>query len=133
VPALIRTREPAVARPGPPRAAAAAVILTAVSIALFAALSASGDRAIVAPIGPGGPFADLHHRLAPDLVAAACWLAAACGGLGLVAGLAAVRQGWRPRPGLVLAACAAAAVVFVSMCRITRNTAGSSFSATTPG
>ena len=31
----------------------------------------------------------------------------------MVAGLAAVRQGWRPRPGLVLAACAAAAVVFV--------------------
>ena len=114
MPALIRLREPALARPGPPRAAAAtAVILTALSIGLFAALSASGDRAIVAPIGPGGPFADLHHGLAPNVVKAGCWLAAACGGVGLVAGLAAVRQGWRPRPGLVLAACAAAAVVFV--------------------
>jgi hypothetical protein len=102
-----------VVRPGPRRAAAAAVILTALSIAVFAALSASGDRAIVAPIGPAGPFADLHYRLAPSLVKAGCWLAAACGGAGVMAGLAAVRQGWRPRPGLVLAACAGASVVFV--------------------
>jgi hypothetical protein len=102
VAALVRRREPALARPGPRLAAAAAVILTALSIAVF-----------VAPIGPGGPFADLHHGLALDVVTAACWLAAACGGAGVVAGLAAVRQGWRPRPSLVLAACAAATVLFV--------------------
>ncbi len=87
--------------------------MTALSIAVFAALSASGDRAIVAPIGPAGPFVDLHYRLAPVLMKAACWLAAACGGAGVMAGLAAARHGWRPRPGLVLAACAAATVVFV--------------------
>ncbi|MGD0698494.1 MAG: hypothetical protein ABSA02_01280 [Trebonia sp.] len=87
--------------------------MTALSIAVFAALSASGDPAIVAPIGPAGPFADLHYRLAPVLIKAACWLAAVCGGAGVLAGLAAVRHGWRPRLGLVLAACAAATVVFV--------------------
>ena len=113
MPALVRPRESAVVRPGPQRAVAAAVVLTALSVALFAALSASADHAIVAPVGPGGPFADLHHGLAPVVVKAACWLAAACGGAGMVAGLAAVRQGWRPRPGLVLAACAAATVVLV--------------------
>jgi Glycosyltransferase family 87 len=113
LPALLSPREPTVLRLRTQRAAAAASILTTVSIAVFAALSASGDGAIVAPIGPSGPFADLHLRLAPVLVKAACWLAAACGGAGVMAGLAAVRHGWRPRPGLVLAACAAAAVVFV--------------------
>lgn len=93
--------------------AAAATVLTGVSIAVFAVLSASGDRAIVAPIGPAGPYADLHHHLAPALVKAACWLATAAGGAGVLTGLAAARRGWRPRPGLVLAACAAAAAVFV--------------------
>jgi hypothetical protein len=87
--------------------------MIALSIAVFAALSATGDRAIVAPIGPAGPFVDRHHWLAPELVKVACWFAAACGGGGVLAGLAAVRYGWRPRPGLVLAACAAVAVVFV--------------------
>ena len=87
--------------------------MTALSVVVFAALSASGDRAIVASIGPAGPFADLHYRLAPVLVKAACWLAAVSGGAGLVTGLAAVRQGWHPRPGLVLAACAVLTVVFV--------------------
>jgi hypothetical protein len=112
-PVLLGRREPAAARLLPQPAAAAAVIMTAISIAVFAVLSASGDRAIVAPIGPGGPFADLHIRLAPVLMRTGCWLAAACGGVGVMAGLAAVRRGWRPRPGLVLAACAVVAVLFV--------------------
>jgi hypothetical protein len=110
---LTRPREPAISRLLRQHAAAAALIMTTLSIVVFAALSASGDRAMVAPIGPAGPFADLHYRLAPVLVKAACWLAAGCGGVGVIAGLAAVRRGWRPRPGLVLAACAAATVVFV--------------------
>jgi hypothetical protein len=112
-PVLLGQREPAAPRLRPQRAAAAAVIMIALSIAVFAALSASGDPAIVAPIGPSGPFADLHYRLAPALMKAACWLAAGCGGSGVLAGLAAVRGGWRPRPGLVLAASAAVAVLFV--------------------
>jgi len=87
--------------------------MTAVSIAVFAALSASGDQAIVAPIGPGGPYISLHHAVTPWLMKAACWLAAAAGGAGVLAGLAAVRRGWRPRPGLILAACAVATVVLV--------------------
>jgi hypothetical protein len=91
----------------------AAVVLTTLSIVVFAALSASGDRAIVAPIGPAGPYADLHIQLAPNLVKIGCWLAAVCAGAGVMAGLAAVRQGWRPRPGLVLAAAAVATVAFV--------------------
>jgi hypothetical protein len=114
VPALLDAADRAAPRP-PARQvlAAAAVTLTAVSVAVFAALAASGDRAIVAPLGPGGPFADLHHPLAPAVLKAACWFAAAAGGAGVVTGLAAVRRGWRPRPGLILAACVAATVVLV--------------------
>jgi len=40
--------------------------------------------------------------MAPALMKAACWLAAAGGGAGVVTGLAAVRRGWRPHPGLLL-------------------------------
>ena len=112
--ALVRPRAPAVPRaPWQRLLAAVALTMTTVSIVVFAALSASGDRAIVAPIGPAGPFADLHSTLAPQLVKAACWLAAATGGTGVAAGLAAARRGWRPRPGLLLAACTAAVAVFV--------------------
>ena len=85
--------------------------MTCLSVAVFAALSASGDPAILAPIGPAGPFADLHHQVAPALMKAACWLAAAGGGAGVVTGLAAVRRGWRPHPGLLLAACSAVTLV----------------------
>ena len=113
LPALLNPQKRAVLRPDARVLATAAVIMTGLSIVVFAALSASGGPAIVAPIGPAGPFADLHHALPPLLMKAACWLAAATGGAGVLAGLAAVRRGWRPRPGLVLAACAAAAVVFV--------------------
>jgi alpha-1,6-mannosyltransferase len=112
--ALVRPRAPAVPRaPRQRLLAAVALTLTTVSIVVFAALSASGDRVIVAPSGPPGPFADLHSTLAPQLVKAACWLAAATGGAGVAAGLAAARRGWRPRPGLLLAACTAAVAVFV--------------------
>ena len=61
--ALVRPRAPAVPRaPWQRLLAAVALTMTTVSIVVFAALSASGDRAIVAPIGPAGPFADLHSR-----------------------------------------------------------------------
>lgn len=114
LPALADPRDRAVPRPSVPHAlATAAVLTTALSIAVFAAVSASGDRAIVAPIGAAGPFIDLHHTLTPHLIKAACWLAAVAGAAGVLTGLAAVRRGWRPRPGLVLAACAAATVVLV--------------------
>ena len=93
--------------------AAAAVLLTALSVAVFAAVSACGDPAIVAPIGAAGPFVDLHHTLTPAMMKAVCWVAAVTGGAGVTAGLAAVRRGWRPRSGLILAACAVATVVFV--------------------
>jgi hypothetical protein len=59
--ALVRPRERVVVRPGPRRPAAAAVILTALSAAVFAAPSASGDRASSRGAGPGaaraGPVA----------------------------------------------------------------------------
>jgi hypothetical protein len=114
LPALLRPREPAPPQPYAQRVlAASAVIVTAVSIAVFAAVSASGDQAIVAPIGPGGPYISLHEALTPWLMKAVCWVAAATGGAGVLAGLAAVRRGWRPRPGLILAACAVATVVLV--------------------
>jgi hypothetical protein len=87
--------------------------MTALSIAVFAGLAASGNRAIVAPTGPAGPYADLHHALTRTMLKGACWLAAASGGGGVVAGLAAARHGWRPRPSLVLTACAVATAVFV--------------------
>jgi hypothetical protein len=113
LPALLHPAKRPVPRPDARVLAAAALIMIGLSIVVFAALSATGGRAIVAPIGPADPFVDLHHRLPPLLMKTACWLAAAAGGAGVLAGLAAVRRGWRPRPGLVLAACAAAAVVFV--------------------
>src|ERR1700749_2230574 len=99
LPVLAQPRDRAVARPRTGRAlAVAAAVMTSLSVAVFAALSASGDPAILAPIGPAGPFADLHHQVAPVLMKAACWLAAAGGGAGVVTGLAAVRRGWRPHP-----------------------------------
>jgi len=113
-PALLNPTDRAALRPYTRQVlAAAAVITTILSIAAFAALSASGDQAIVAPLGPGGPFADLHHAVPPALMQAACWFAAATGGAGVLTGLAAVRHGWRPRPGLILAACGAATVLLV--------------------
>jgi len=87
--------------------------MTILSIAVFAAVTATGGPAIVGRLGPTGPFADLHHALTQSLTKYACWLAAASGGAAVLAGLAAVRRGWRPSPGLVLAACAVATVVFV--------------------
>lgn len=93
--------------------AAAATAGTAASILVFAALIATGDRAIVADIGPAGPFADIHHGVPLGLMRIGCWFATVAGGAGVLAGLAAVRRGWRPRPGLVLAACAVATVLFV--------------------
>ena len=92
---------------------AAAIIMTILSIALFAAVAATGGPAIVGRIGPTGPFADLHHALTLSLTRNACWLAAASGGAAVLAGLAGVRRGWRPSPGLVLAAGAVVTVVFV--------------------
>lgn len=112
--ALLGTDETLLAQPRARRALAATALAGAfLSIVVFAALSASGDRAIVATIGSGGPFADLHHTMPLSLVKLACWLAAVSGGASVLAGLAAVQAGWRPRPGWVLAACAAATVVFV--------------------
>ena len=111
-PASLRRRKPAVSTHPTRRAVTVPLLMTALSVAVFAALSATGDRAIAAPIGAGGPFVDLHYRLAPVLMKAACLLAAASGGVGTLSGLAAVRQGWRPSPGAVLAGCAAVAVLF---------------------
>jgi hypothetical protein len=114
IPALAQPGVRAAARPRTGRdLAVAAAITTCLSVTVFAALSVSGDPAILAPIGPAGPFADLHHHLAPALMKAACWLAVAAGGAGVVTGLAAVRRGWRPRPGLLLAACSAVTLVLV--------------------
>lgn len=114
LPALADPTALAAVRPRARRAFAAAAIITAVmSVAVFSALSASGDPAIVAPIGPAGPFADFHHAVAPVLMKAGCWLAAAGGGAGVLTGLAAVRRGWRPRPGVMLAACSIATLVLV--------------------
>jgi hypothetical protein len=84
-----------------------------VSIVVFTALIATGDRAIVADIGPAGPFADLHHTVPLGLMRLGSWFATLAGGAGVLAGLAAVRRGWRPRPALVLAACAVGTLLFV--------------------
>jgi hypothetical protein len=93
--------------------AAAGLAGLALSVVVFAALTASGDQAIVASIGSTAPFLDLHRTLPTGVVRLACWFAALSGGLGVLSGLAAVRHGWRPRPGLALAACAAVTLVFV--------------------
>jgi hypothetical protein len=96
-----------------PLLVAAAVAGTAASVLVFAALVATGDRAIVADIGPAGPFADIHHTVPLGLMRLGSWFATLAGGASLLAGLAAARRGWRPSPRLVLAACAVATAAFV--------------------
>ena len=114
LPVLASPRDSAAPRPDAWRAlSVAAVIMLSLSVVVFAALSASGDAAIVAPLGTGGPYADLHHTVHPALMRAASWIAAVTGGAGVVAGLAAVQRGWRPRQALILAACAVATVLLV--------------------
>ena len=114
LPVLASPRDSAAPRPDARRALiAASVVMLSLSVAVFAALSATGGRAIVAPLGAGGPYADLHHAVHPALMKAACWVAAVSGGAGVLAGLGAVRRGWVPRHALVLAGCAAATVLLV--------------------
>jgi len=93
--------------------AAVTLVLAVLSVTVFAAVSATGDRQIVGYLGPAGPFLDLHHGVTRSLMKTACWLAVIAGGTATLAGLAAVRRGWRPRWGFMLAACALATVVFV--------------------
>jgi hypothetical protein len=93
---------------------ATALITTSLSVVVFAALSASGNWAIVANIGPADPFVDLSDHAVPlGLVKLGCWFAALSGGAGVLTGLAAVRYGWRPPASHVLAACAVATVALV--------------------
>ena len=114
LPVLAQPKDRAAARPRTGRAlAAAAAVMTCLSVAVFAALSASGAPAILAPIGPAGPSRGPAPPVAPALMKAACWLAAAAGGAGVVTGLPAVRRGWRPYPGLLLAACSVVTLVLV--------------------
>jgi hypothetical protein len=96
-----------------PLLVAAAAAGTGVSVLLFAALIATGEKTIVADIGPAGPYIDLHHEVTLGLMRLGCWFATLAGAGGVLAGLAAVRRGWRPNPRLVLAACVAATVLYV--------------------
>jgi hypothetical protein len=96
-----------------PLLVAAATAGTAASVLLFAVLIATGEHTIVADIGPAGPYVDFHHMVPIGLMRVGCWFATLAGAGGVLAGLAAVRRGWRPSPPLVLAACAVATVLFV--------------------
>jgi hypothetical protein len=96
-----------------PLLVAAAVAGTAASIVVFTVLIATGDREMVADIGAAGPYVDFNHTVPFGVMRLGCWFAILAGGAGVLAGLAAVTRGWRPRPGLVLAGCVAATVLYV--------------------
>jgi hypothetical protein len=83
------------------------------SVATMAAVGIAGPSAAVPGFPPSSPWPPwfVHARWSPTLVSVALWAAALLGAAGLGAGLLVARRGWRPRPGLLIAASCAAAVV----------------------
>jgi hypothetical protein len=75
-------------------AAGIGIALTVMIVASLARASWMGPALPMPPIGPPFEVSSLHISL--DDIAAGLWLAAVLGGLGVAAGLIAVRQGARP-------------------------------------
>ncbi len=90
-----------------------AVLLSAASITLLAVVMALGPSAAVPRIGPGGPIWSLRARPSAATVIALERTGLLLGALGVAAGLAAVRRGWRPSVRLLVGAGAVAAALFV--------------------
>jgi len=76
------------------------------SIALMILVGLQGPSAVLGPSAAVTPFPSsapwppwfTHSHATPGLVAAELWIAVLLGGVGVVAGLLALRRGWRPRP-----------------------------------
>ncbi len=89
---------------------------TGIAVALVVFIAASLARASwmtpPVPVPPGGPpFQIAGWHVQPGVVTVALWLAALAGGLGVAAGLVAVRRGARPPVWPLLAAAAIAVAV----------------------
>lgn len=84
----------------------------AASVTVIALVMACGPSAAVPYLGQTRAFPSLPLQLAAPVATAAVWSAMVCGGAGLIAGLAAVRRGWRPEPRWLLAAGLLTAALF---------------------
>jgi len=82
-----------------------AITATGASIAAAAAIGALGPSAAVPAFRPAAPWPPWFTAAdpSPTLVSVILWAAVLLGGTGLAAGLVAVRWGWRPRPGRLIA------------------------------
>ncbi len=89
-----------------------AVAATGASVVMIATVGALGPSAAVPGFPPAAPWPPWFVRAGPSpaLVSVVLWAAVLLGGSGLVAGLVAVRWGWRPRPGRLIAGSLAAVV-----------------------
>lgn len=111
--------EPGKARPAsvtrwPARTAVAAI---SVSITLMVSVGLLGPSAVVPAIPSAYPWPPYFAHAAPSsaLVSCVMWAAVLAGGLGLVAGLLAVRRGWRPRPRRLIIGSVVAVIALMMM------------------
>ncbi|MBB4937568.1 hypothetical protein FHR32_001873 [Streptosporangium album] len=78
------------------------------AIAVMLAVALLGPSAAVPDLGGGGPPWSLRGAPSDLLVIQLTWAAVIAGGLGVGAGLYALRRGWRPPRGILLAGTVAA-------------------------
>jgi len=93
-----------------------AISAIGISVALMIFAGIQGPSAVVVPFPAAPPWPSwfTHSHPAPALVAAEVWLAVFLGCAGVVAGLLALRQGWRPRPqGLIIASVVSVVTLMV--------------------
>jgi hypothetical protein len=83
----------------------AAIAATGASVVATAAIGALGPSAAVPVFRSAAPWPPWFTAAdpSPTLVSVTVWAAVLLGGAGLSAGLLAVRWGWRPRPGRLIA------------------------------
>jgi hypothetical protein len=90
-----------------------APVAIAVSIGSMAARGFAGGSAPITlpPATPPWPPWFIQLNLSPTVSPIFSWFAVLSGGFGLVAGLVALRQGWRPSPRRLMAGSAIAVVI----------------------
>ena len=107
--------------------ARASVTAIGTSIALVTALGVQGPPAgaaapgtgagcacsTVLPLAPPWPPWAIHTYPSPVLVSIMLWLVELLGGVGLTLALLAVRRGWRPQPGRLIAASVIAVIALI--------------------
>jgi hypothetical protein len=111
------TRPPAALVPAAQRPARVAAVSLVASVGLMIAVGLSGPSVSVPEFTsafPWPPYFDAF-RLSDVAVTGLAWLATVIGGLGLVAGLLAVRRGWRPGPRPLLTGCLLAVAALTLM------------------